>query len=192
MTNGEQRAPGVERTGLSGQEWEEFTIHKIDIRGRIRKKTLAWASPRAQGSRQRHAITLLGRAWPRIMSMVRFLTPRSFFGSNRRLSSTSSQNGILRVPWPSIFNFLPKRSLIRRKPPRNRETTEDEVFLTRAVLLPLAPGFLSLALEAGLSLPPAKKRPFFNQRSRAGALRFRGGGPKRGHQTYQGGGADPQ
>ena len=46
-----------------------------------------------------------------------------------------------------------------------RETTEDEVFLTRAVLLPLAPGFLSLALEAGLSLPPAKKRPFFNQRS---------------------------
>ena len=83
------------------------------------KKTLAWASPRAQGSRQRHAITLLGRAWPRIMSMVRFLTPRPFFGSNRRLSSTSSQNGILRVPWPSIFNFLPKRSLIRRKPPRN-------------------------------------------------------------------------
>ena len=38
MTNGEQRAPGVERTGLSGQEWEEFTIHKIDIRDRIRKK----------------------------------------------------------------------------------------------------------------------------------------------------------
>ena len=26
----------------------------------------------------------------------------------------------------------------------------------------------------------------------AGALRFRGGGPKRGHRTYQGGGADPQ
>ena len=58
MTNGEQRAPGVERTGLSGQEWEEFTIHKIDIRGRIRKKTLAWTSPRAQGSRQRHAIAI--------------------------------------------------------------------------------------------------------------------------------------
>ena len=108
---------------MSGQEWEEFTIHKIDIRGRIRKKTLAWASPRAQGSRQRHAITLLGRAWPRIMSMVRFLTPRPFFGSNRRLSSTSSQNGILRVPWPSIFNFLPKRSLNRRKPSRNDRGT---------------------------------------------------------------------
>ncbi len=35
MTNGEQRAPGVERTSLSGQE---FTIQKIDIRDRIRKK----------------------------------------------------------------------------------------------------------------------------------------------------------
>ena len=140
---------------MSGQEWEEFTIHKIDIRGRIRKKTLAWASPRAQGSRQRHAITLLGRAWPRIMSMVRFLTPRSFFGSNRRLSSTSSQNGILRVPWPSIFNFLPKRSLIRRKPPRNdrgRGLSYTRCFASLGARL------LSLALEAGLSLPP---RPFF-------------------------------
>ena len=36
MTNGEQRAPGVERTSLSGQE---FTINKIDIRDRIRKNS---------------------------------------------------------------------------------------------------------------------------------------------------------
>ena len=96
------------------------------------------------------------------MSMVRFLTPRPFFGSNRRLSSTSSQNGILRVPWPSIFNFLPKRSLNRRKPPRNdrgRGLSYTRCFASLGARL------LSLALEAGLSLPPAKKRPFFNQRS---------------------------
>ena len=89
------------------------------------------------------------------MSMVRFLTPRYFFGSNRRLSSTSRENGILRVPWPSIFNFLPKRSLIRRKPPRNdrgRGLSYTRCFASLGARL------LSLALEAGLSLPP---RPFF-------------------------------
>ena len=52
------------------------------------------------------------------MSVVRFHTPRSFFGSNRRPRPPAAIWGMLRVLWPCFFNFLLIRSLNRRKASR--------------------------------------------------------------------------
>ena len=93
------------------------------------------------------------------MSVVRFHTPRSFFGSNRRPRPPAAIWGMLRVLWPCFFNFLLIRSLNRRK--ASRVDRERGLSYPRVLPLLCRPGFFDLRSNR----PCAGPRPFFYQRS---------------------------
>ena len=93
------------------------------------------------------------------MSVVRFYTPRSFFGSNRRPRPPAAIWGMLRVLWPCFFNFLLIRSLNRRK--ASRVDRERGLSYPRVLPLLCRPGFFDLRSNRPCAGPREKKALFF-------------------------------
>ena len=78
-----QLISGIDRKERQAKEGMGFRGAESSEKGQTRNQPQVWVSASALGSRDRHEFTLLGRAWPRIMSMVRFLPLRSSSDTNR-------------------------------------------------------------------------------------------------------------